>query len=64
MNPFFEYLIKSTLSLTLFYIVFKLSVSRDKMHVVNRFVLLGILIGSARFAGLNFLGAAFSNRPF
>ena len=47
MNPFFEYLIKSTVSLALFYIVFKLAVSRDKMHTVNRFVLLGILIGSA-----------------
>ena len=47
MNPFFAYLIKSSVSIALFYIVFKLSVSRDKMHSVNRFVLLGILIGSA-----------------
>ncbi len=47
MNPFFEYLLKSTISLALFYIVFKLAVSRDKMHSVNRFVLLGILITSA-----------------
>lgn len=47
MNPFFVYLIKSTICLTLFYIVFKLAVSRDKMHTVNRFVLLGILITSA-----------------
>ncbi len=47
MNPFFEYLIKSTLSLALFYIVFKLAVSRDKMHTSNRFVLLAILLGSA-----------------
>jgi beta-lactamase regulating signal transducer with metallopeptidase domain len=47
MNPFFEYLIKSTISLALFYIVFKLAVSRDKMHSVNRFVLLGILVTSA-----------------
>jgi len=47
MNPFFIYLIKSTFSLALFYIVFKLAVSRDKMHSVNRFVLLGILITSA-----------------
>lgn len=47
MNPFFVYLIKSTISLALFYIVFKLAVSRDKMHTVNRFVLLGILITSA-----------------
>jgi ABC-type Fe3+-siderophore transport system permease subunit len=46
MNPFFVYLIKSTISLALFYIVFKLAVSRDKMHTVNRFVLLGILITS------------------
>jgi len=47
MNPFLIYLIKSTISLALFYIVFKLAVSRDKMHSVNRFVLLGILITSA-----------------
>ncbi len=47
MNPFFIYLIKSTISLALFYIVFKLAVSRDKMHLVNRFVLLGILVTSA-----------------
>ena len=47
MNPFFIYLIKSTISLALFYIVFKLAVSRDKMHSVNRFVLLGILVTSA-----------------
>ena len=47
MNPFFVYLIKSTISLALFYIVFKLAVSRDKMHSVNRFVLLGILVTSA-----------------
>jgi len=47
MNPFFEYLLKSTISLALFYIVFKLAVSRDKMHTINRFVLLGILITSA-----------------
>ncbi|NQU53126.1 MAG: gliding motility-associated C-terminal domain-containing protein [Bacteroidetes bacterium] len=47
MNPFFAYLIKSTVSLALFYIVFKLAVSRDKMHSVNRFVLLGILVVSS-----------------
>ena len=47
MNPFFAYLIKSSVSLALFYIVFKLTVSRDTMHSVNRFVLLGILIVSA-----------------
>ena len=47
MNPFFVYLIKSTISLALFYIVFKLAVSRDKMHSVNRYVLLGILVTSA-----------------
>ncbi len=47
MNPFFEHLIKSTFSLALFYIVFKLTVSRDKMHSINRFILLGILFISA-----------------
>ncbi len=53
MNPFFEYLLKSTISLALFYIVFKLTVSRDKMHTINRFVLLGILIGSALLPFIN-----------
>ena len=47
MNPFFAYLIKSSVGIALFYIVFKLAVSRDKMHSVNRFVLLGILVVSA-----------------
>jgi len=47
MNPFFEYLLKSSAGIALFYIVFKLAVSNEKMHTVNRFVLLGILFVSA-----------------
>ncbi|MFV0593803.1 MAG: hypothetical protein ACK5M7_20695 [Draconibacterium sp.] len=46
MNPFFIWLLKSSVSLALLYVVFKLAVSRDKMHTANRFVLLGILLTS------------------
>ncbi len=46
MNPFFIWLLKSSVSLALLYAVFKLAVSRDKMHTANRFVLLGILFTS------------------
>ncbi len=46
MNPFFVWLIKSSVSLALLYVVFKLAVSRNKMHTANRFVLLGILLSS------------------
>ncbi len=47
MNPFFEWLIKSSISLALLYSVFKLAVSRDKIFIVNRFILLGILVISS-----------------
>jgi beta-lactamase regulating signal transducer with metallopeptidase domain len=47
MNPFFEYLLKSSAGIALFYVVFKLAISNEKMHSVNRFVLLGILLVSA-----------------
>ncbi len=46
MNPFFIWLLKSSVSLALLYAVFKLAVSRDKMHTANRLVLLGILFTS------------------
>ncbi|MCK3686309.1 M56 family metallopeptidase [Maribellus sp. YY47] len=46
MNPFLVWLLKSSVSLALLYAVFKLAVSRDKMHTANRFVLLGILLTS------------------
>ena len=46
MNPFLAYLLKSSISLALLYVVFKLSLSRDKMHTANRFVLIGILLTS------------------
>ena len=47
MNPLFDWLIKSSISIALLYIVFKLTVSRDKIFIVNRFVLLGVLAISA-----------------
>ncbi|MDX8338611.1 hypothetical protein SLH46_05425 [Draconibacterium sp. IB214405] len=53
MTPFFVWLIKSSLCLTLLYAVFKLAFSRDKMHAANRFVLLGILLISAIIPFLN-----------
>ncbi|MCE4563240.1 M56 family metallopeptidase [Maribellus sp. CM-23] len=46
MNPFLVWLLKSSVSLALLYAVFKLAVSRDKMHTANRMVLLGILLTS------------------
>ena len=46
MNPFLAYLLKSSISLALLYVVFKLSLSREKMHRANRFVLIGILLTS------------------
>ena len=47
MNPFFIWLIKSSASLTLFFILYKLAMSNDKTHKLNRFLLLGILFVSA-----------------
>ena len=44
MNPFFDWLIKSSVSIALLYSIFKLAVSRDKIFMINRFVLLGILL--------------------
>ena len=46
MNPFLVWLLKSSVSLALLYAVFKLAISRDKMHTANRFVLLGIFLTS------------------
>ncbi len=54
MNPFFEYLLKSSAGIALFYVVFKLTVSNEKMHTVNRFVLLGILVVSATVPFVDF----------
>ncbi len=47
MNPFFDWLIKSSVSIALLYLVFKLAVSRDKIFIVNRFILMGVLVISA-----------------
>jgi len=44
MNPFFAYLIKSSVSLALLYILFRLAMRNDKTHSLNRFLLLAILL--------------------
>jgi beta-lactamase regulating signal transducer with metallopeptidase domain/biopolymer transport protein ExbD len=54
MNPFFEYLIKSTISLSLLYLLFKAFMQNDKTLQLNRFLLLGILLFSAIIPLLNF----------
>lgn len=54
MNPFFEYLIKSTISLSLLYLLFKVFMQNDKTLVLNRFLLLGILLFSAVVPLMNF----------
>ena len=53
MNPFFEYLIKSTISLSLLYLLFKVFMQNDKTLALNRFLLLGILLFSALIPLLN-----------
>ena len=47
MNPFSEYLLKSSFSLALFYSLFWLIMRNDKTHALNRFLLLGIMFLSA-----------------
>lgn len=54
MNPFFEYLLKSTTSLSLLYLLFKVFMQNDKTLTLNRFLLLGILLFSAVIPLLNF----------
>ncbi|WP_372947402.1 M56 family metallopeptidase [Mariniphaga sp.] len=54
MNPFFEYLLKSTISLSLLYLLFKVFMQNDKTLLLNRFLLLGILFVSAVIPLLNF----------
>lgn len=46
MTPFVEYLVKSSLSLALFFSVYKLLMSREKQFKLNRFLLLGMLVAS------------------
>ncbi|NOR74094.1 MAG: hypothetical protein GQ525_02930, partial [Draconibacterium sp.] len=53
MNPFFAYLIKSSISLALLYILFRLLTRNDKSHSINRFLLMGILFVSAIIPFLN-----------
>ena len=53
MNSFFFWLIKSSISLAVLFILFKLIKQNDKTLVVNRFLLLGILVFSALLPLLN-----------
>ncbi|HKI87745.1 MAG TPA: M56 family metallopeptidase [Draconibacterium sp.] len=53
MNPFFAYLIKSSISLALLYVLFRLVMRKDKAHTLNRFLLLGLLLFSAVIPFLN-----------
>ena len=54
MNPFFAWLIKSSVSLALLYILFRLAMRNDKTHVLNRFLLLAILLVSSIIPFLDF----------
>jgi len=54
MIPFFEYLLKSAISLSLLYLLFKVFMQNDKTLVLNRFLLLGTLFVSAMIPFLNF----------
>jgi len=53
MNPFFAYLIKSSISLALLYCLFRMVMRNDRNHALNRFLLLGILFLSAVIPSLN-----------
>ncbi|MCY1721510.1 gliding motility-associated C-terminal domain-containing protein [Prolixibacteraceae bacterium Z1-6] len=53
MNPFFAWLIKSSLSLVLLYSLFRLTMRNDRNHTLNRFLLLSILLVSAVIPFLN-----------
>lgn len=53
MNPFFAYLIKSSISLAVLYSLFRFTMRNDKNHKLNRFLLLGILVVSAIIPFLN-----------
>ena len=54
MNPFFAYLIKSSVSLALLYILFRLAMRNDKTHSLNRFLLLAILLVATVIPFLDF----------
>jgi beta-lactamase regulating signal transducer with metallopeptidase domain len=54
MNPFFAWLIKSSVSLALLYILFRLAMHNDKTHSLNRFLLLAILLVSTVIPFLEF----------
>lgn len=53
MTPFFIYLVKSTLSFSVFFLLFKAVMGRMKTHQLNRCVMLGIMFVSAIFPMLN-----------
>ena len=44
MGIFFVYILKSSVCLTIFYLFYKLLLSRDTFHRFNRVALLGILL--------------------
>ncbi len=46
MNPFLIYLIKSTISLTLLYFLFRITFRNRKSHLTNRILLVGIIFAS------------------
>lgn len=56
MNPFFAYLIKSSLSLVMLYGLFRLTMRNDRNHSLNRFLLLGIVMVSAVIPFIEFPG--------
>ena len=53
MNPFFAYLIKSSISAAILYVLFRLFMRKHNQHAVNRFLLLGIIIFSLIIPSLN-----------
>ncbi len=53
MNPFFVYLLKSSLSLVFLYSLFRLTMRNDRNHSLNRFLLLAILFISVIIPAIN-----------
>jgi len=53
MDPFFAYLIKSSISMAVLYCLFRFIMRNDRTHALNRFLLLGILLVSAIIPFLN-----------
>ncbi len=53
MTPLLTFLIKSSISLALLYSLFRFLMRNERTHSLNRFLLLGILLGSALIPFLN-----------